>query len=152
MRTYSLSIGFLLIASFLSPLAMATEIPTSTVLPEEFKVYYKENVGISRKAFKGSTEKTIPTKNEFKENPGCYLSCVSKDQKEGQYVFWDNQYIVGQVRVKGNYANGMCLPSGFENKDIRQAKELKAKCEETFPEKCTQGSCGVNGYTANWFY
>jgi len=135
-----------------STLQASPEIPGQTIFPEEFKVYYKSDVGVSRKVFHQSQEKTIPTKNIYKENPGCYLSCVTDNKNEGQYVFWDQKYIVGQLRVKGHYANGICMPHQYENKDIRNAKEFTTQCENVFPEKCSNSSCKVNGHTANWFF
>lgn len=126
--------------------------PNKGMLPEEFKVYYSDSVGISKTAFKGSSEKVIPTVNEFTEVPGCYISCFTKDPKKGIYSIGDNHYLIGQIRVSGHYYGGNCLPKGFENKDVRTATEFKEMCEKNFPEKCEKASCGVVAdYTAQWF-
>jgi hypothetical protein len=126
--------------------------PNKGMLPEEFKVYYNAKLGISQKAFKGSTEKVIPTKNEFTEVPGCYISCYTKDPKKGVYQVGENTYVIGQIRVSGHYYGGNCLPKGFENKDVRTAKEFKEMCEKNFPEKCEKESCTANSnHTAQWF-
>ena len=126
--------------------------PNKGMLPEEFKVYYNENVGISKTSFKGASEKVIPTKNDFTEVPGCYISCYTKDAKKGLYNIGDNTYLIGQIRVSGHYYGGTCLPKGFENKDVRNAKEFKEMCEKDFPEKCEKESCGVGAsHTAQWF-
>lgn len=126
--------------------------PNKGMLPEEFKVYYNEKVGLSTKAFKGGAEKVIPTKNDFTEVPGCYITCYTKDAKKGLYNVGDNHYIIGQIRVSGHYYGGNCLPKGFENKDVRTAKEFKEMCEKDFPEHCEKESCTVgNNHTAQWF-
>lgn len=132
----------------------ATAAPTSPmqeILPEQFKVYYNQNLGIARKAFNTSAEKIIPTNNEFTEAAGCYLSCYSKNAKDAIYPVDTHVYLMGQIRVQGHYHNGLCLPKGFENQDIRAAKEFKAKCEEAFPERCEKESCWASGNTGNWF-
>ncbi|MGE3318614.1 MAG: hypothetical protein AB7I18_04900 [Candidatus Berkiella sp.] len=126
--------------------------PNKGMLPEEFKVYYSEKAGISKTAFKGGSEKIIPTKNDFTEVPGCYISCYTNDPKKGLYHVGDNTYLIGQIRVSGHYYGGNCLPKGFENKDVRTAKEFKEMCEKDFPEKCDKLSCSVgSNNTAQWF-
>ncbi len=126
--------------------------PNKGMLPEEFKVYYSDSAGISKTSFKGSSEKVIPTVNEFTEVPGCYISCYTTDAKKGLYNIGDNNYLIGQIRVSGHYYGGNCLPKGFENKDVRTAKEFKEMCEKNFPEKCEKESCGVGAnHTAQWF-
>ncbi len=126
--------------------------PNKGMLPEEFKVYYSEKTGISQKSFKGASEKVIPTKNDFTEVPGCYITCYTKDAKKGIYSVGDNTYLIGQIRVAGHYYGGNCLPKGFENKDVRTAKEFKEMCEKDFPEKCEKESCTAgSNYTAQWF-
>src|SRR5437667_315666 len=60
----------------------AAEVPNKTVLPDDFKVYQSQKVGLSTKSFKGATEKTVPTNNEYKDSPGCYVSCHSKHSKD----------------------------------------------------------------------
>lgn len=126
-------------------------IPNKDLLPEEFKVYYKKNVGLSKTNFKGSSEKLIPTSNLFEGSPGCYIACYSKNKLEAAYHLLDKVYLMGQIRVQGNYMDGLCIPKGYEDKDMRTAKEFKDKCELEFPAKCKQGSCWASGKTADWF-
>lgn len=128
------------------------ELPTNqTILPDQIKVYYNPNIGVSQKAYKGGTEKIIPTLNDFKETPGCYLSCFSRSSKDAIYPVDTNVYLMGQIRVQGHYTNGLCLPKGFESQDIRAAKEFKQKCEDAFPERCEKESCWASGRTGGWF-
>ena len=123
-----------------------------TLLPEDFKVYYHPQLGVSHRPFKESMVKSIINKNEFTEVPGCYIACLTHDAKQGLYSVSTNQYLVGQVRVKGAYSDGLCVPEGFENKDLRADKAWKEKCQASFPEKCINESCRAGGYTAHWFY
>lgn len=126
--------------------------PVKGMLPDEFKVYHSEKVGLSTKPFKGGQEKIIPTNNEYREQPGCYLACYSKNPKEAAYHVIDDTYMMGQIRVKGRYTNGMCVPTGYESKDARHSKDLMEQCEKAFPDKCTGASCWIETRTGNWFY
>jgi hypothetical protein len=124
--------------------------PVKGMLPDQFKVYYNDKMGFSTKSFKGSQEKIIPTNNEYREQPGCYLACVSKSSKDAAFHVLDNVYMMGQMRVKGRYMNGMCIPAGYESKDARNSKELKDQCQKAFPEKCDKGSCFIETRTGSW--
>lgn len=143
--------GALLVAAVFPFLSTANEQSTKKLLPEEFQVYYNKNMGISTTAFKGGQAKTIPTSNTYEGAPGCYIACHGKNQHDGVYPVSDNTYMMGQIRVQGHYANGYCIPKGYESKDIRQAKEFKEKCALEFPEQCKDSSCSISGQTAGWF-
>src|SRR5437868_5802912 len=110
--------------------------PTKAVLPDDLKMYYSNKAGLSKTNFKGATEKTIPTNNEYTDNPGCYVSCQSKNSKEGIYHVSDNVYMMGQIRVAGHFMNGLCVPKGYESKDLRRSKEFREQCEKSFPTSC----------------
>ena len=123
------------------------------LLPEDFKVHYHTKFGISREPMEQSTEKTIPTKNEYAQAPGCYIACFSEHKpKEGVYVVGANQHMIGQIRVKGMYSGKQCIPEGFANQDLRIAEELKEKCQAHFPTHCEKGNCRAGGYTGHWFF
>lgn len=132
------------------PLANAAE-PDKTILPDQFKVYYNQKVGLSTKSFDGAQEKVVPTNNEYKDAPGCYVACYSKNEKDSAYYIMDNVYMMGQVRVPGTYTSGYCLPKGFENKELSSAQEFKEKCATAFPTQCQNNSCWADGHTANFF-
>lgn len=130
--------------------------PDDMRLPDFIKVYYSKASGLSTKATKGAKADILPTNNEFKDSPGCYIACYSKDNdiapKKGAYPVEGKTYIMGQVRVKGHYRDGMCIPSGYESKSITTSKEMKEACEKSFPAMCEKGSCWANGRTSQWFY
>lgn len=142
----------ILFSAILFPSVASAVSPNKTVLPDEVKVYYSEKVGLSRKAFNGGTEKVVPTNNDYKDSPGCYLFCVSKNAKHSAYPISDKVYTMGQVRVAGHYMNGLCIPKGYGDKDVRKAKEFKELCEKSFPEKCEKESCWADANTSQWFY
>jgi hypothetical protein len=123
------------------------------LLPEDFKVHYHAKFGIQKEASENTTEKTIPTKNEYTQAPGCYVACFSHHKtKDGVYTVGSNQHMVGQVRVKGHYQGKLCSPEGFENQDLRVAQEFKEKCETHFPQKCEKDGCRAGGNTSHWFF
>ena len=89
------------------------------MLPDDLKVYYSEREGLSRTSFKGAKADVLPTNNEYKDAPGCYIACYSADPKIGKklgaYPIDMSSYVMVQVRVKGTYREALCTPSGFEN-------------------------------------
>jgi hypothetical protein len=149
MKKYSIT-GIVL-SSLLVSFATIAETPNQTILPDDMKVYYNSKQGLTLKSVSGSAEKNIPTSNEFKDMPGCYLACISKTAKHGIFPIGENAYLTGQIRVKGRYMDGYCVPTGYENKDARTSKEFKDKCQEAFPERCGDGSCFVGNNTSAWF-
>lgn len=143
--------GILLTAALLPACVLAVS-PNKTVLPDDFKVYYSKKLGVANKPFKGGKEFTIPTNNEYKDAPGCYVTCLSNQAKEDAIpVPGTKTYLIGQVRVEGRYRDGLCIPKGYESKDARKSTEIKEKCEQSFPTKCEEKSCAINTNTSMWF-
>ncbi|MGD9591895.1 MAG: hypothetical protein AB7V32_05200 [Candidatus Berkiella sp.] len=134
----------------LLPVAANAVTPSKTLLPDVFEVYVSEDAGVSTKAFNGAKKVVLPTNNEVKEDPGCYVACYSKNAKNAAFKMYENTYIVGQIRVKGNYHDAMCQPTGFDGKDLSTAKEMKTLCEKAFPTMCEKESCWADGKTSTW--
>ncbi len=134
----------------------ATMRPDDMRLPDDIKVYYSQKVGLTHKATKGAKADVLPTNNDYKDSPGCYIACHSNHNsvapKLGAYPVEGKTYAMGQVRVKGRYHNGICVPTGYESKSIQSSKEMKEACEKSFPLMCEKGTCSANGRTAHWFY
>ncbi len=139
-----------MLAAALLPMMAFAQTPNKTLLPDNFKIYVNEKVGLSRTNFAGAKEHILPINNDYKEAPGCYIACYSNDQKLGTYKISDHTYVMGQVRVKGGYHNAMCMPTGFDGKDLRHSKEMKTVCENAFPLMCEKGKCWVDGKTSTW--
>lgn len=136
---------------FLNAAHAADKLRDSTLLPQEFKVYYTEKIVIANHPFEGSIEKILPTRNEFEGTPGCYIACYSHEEKQSVYPVGNNIFVMGQIRVPGHYMNKICQPTGFENKDISAEQEFKFKCEKVFPHQCGKSSCWAGGDTGGWF-
>lgn len=147
---------WILAATILPLCAQATTMrPDDMRLPDDIKVYYSAKTGLTHKAAPGAKADVLPTNNDYTASPGCYIACYSNHKvaaKLGAYPVDNNTYIMGQVRVKGHYRDGICIPSGFEGKSIHNAKDLKESCEKSFPAMCEKESCTVNGKTSHWFY
>lgn len=153
MKKFSINFATKWICLALSIISTPTfaDTPNKALLPEELNVYYDANTGISRKAFKGGAEKLVPTSNDFKEAPGCYVACYSKNAEDSAFSVGDKVYLMGQIRVQGHYVNNLCIPKGYESKDVRTSSEFKDKCAEVFPERCTNKTCWAGSETAYWF-
>lgn len=121
------------------------------LLPNEFKVYYKENTSISDIPFEGATEKTLPTHNTYSGTPGCYVTCYSRKEKQSIYPLNNHTYVMGQLRLPGQYNGAQCQPTGFENRDLSGLGRFKDMCEKEFPTQCAHSSCWASGETGQWF-
>lgn len=121
------------------------------LLPPEYKVYFKEGVGVVNHQFDGAAEKVLPTKNEFKGKPGCYIACYSRKPIQSVYPVSKDIFVMGQIRVEGSYKERICQPKGFEGKDISKEVSFKDKCAAQLPQACSQSNCWAGGDTGGWF-
>lgn len=121
------------------------------LLPNNFKVYYKENVGVINHPQTGFNERVLPTINAHQGEPGCYIACYSHHQDQSVYPVAKDIFVMGQIRVPGHYEGRICLPQGFEKQDISAAVEFKAKCEAYLPSACRERQCWAGGDTGGWF-
>ncbi len=147
--TRIISLLSILFMGTLGSLAFAN--PDETLLPPQYKVYFKDGSGVANQPFTGATEKTLPTKNEFKGKPGCYIACYSRSPIESVYTVSKGIFVMGQIRVEGSYAQRVCQPKGFENKDISKETAFKDKCAANLPHACGQSKCWAGGDTGGWF-
>lgn len=118
-------------------------------LPPCFKVYVDEK-GIPFQHFEtGYEERLIPVVNLFTRTPGCYVACYSHNPDKAVYSVANNIYLIGHIRVRGNYEGKMCVPENYENSDIRGEKAFKELCSRSF--SCIGNSCWAGGATGVWF-
>lgn len=136
---------------FVSTSVAFADVQDEMLLPEDFKVYTKEHEGVVNHNFDGAKEVTLPTVNAFKDKPGCYVACYSKDATHGVYPVDENIYVIGQMRVAGHYLNRICKPQNFKDKDISAEETFKKQCTEHFPKQCAEHSCWAGGDTGGWF-
>jgi hypothetical protein len=121
---------------------------TQTLLPDDFPVYTKDIIVTNHPA-QGFEKKVLPTNNDYKNNPGCYIACYSRDKSSGIYTLGDNIYVNGQVRVAGMYKGRMCVPTGYETKNISTEASFKVQCARI--STCSNNQCWASGDTGGWF-
>lgn len=121
---------------------------TQTMLPDDFSIYTKDTIVINHPE-SGFEKKVLPTNNDYKNNPGCYIACYSRDKSNGIYSVGDNIYVHGQVRVAGTYKGRMCVPTGYETKDISTEDSFKVQCAKI--STCSNNQCWAGGDTGGWF-
>lgn len=118
-------------------------------LPPCFKVYSNEHGFAVPHPSPDFVEKHIPTVNLFDHTPGCYVACYSKNPDKAVYSVTPTIYLIGQIRVRGNYVGRQCVPEYYENADIRAEKFFKELCSKSF--SCPGNSCWAGGDTGIWF-
>lgn len=123
--------------------------PNQALLPETFTVYTDGTSVINHPA-DGFAEKSLPTINLYKGNPGCYIACYSHQKENGIYSVGDNIYVLGQVRVAGKYNERVCEPTNYAGKDISADATFKTICTEKIPS-CVGNHCWAGGDTGGWF-
>ena len=121
---------------------------TSQILPERFRVYVSGNTVINHPQ-PGFKERVLPTVNDFRGAPGCYVACYSHDAHQSIYGVGGNIYVMGQVRVPGHYEGRVCLPDRYGHADISAAPGIKELCKASIPA-CGNG-CWGGGDTGGWF-
>jgi hypothetical protein len=122
--------------------------PNTMLLPSHYPVYFIENQRVINHPYKGATKSLFPTDNSYSNAPGCYIACYSHNH--GVYAVGPTIYVMGQIRVKGDYVNRICQPDGFLNQDISKANTFKQLCAEKI-STCADNSCWAGGDTGGWF-
>ncbi|CEK10424.1 hypothetical protein [Legionella hackeliae] len=131
-----------------------TEVPVTSVnpneqlLPSPFPVYIMNNYGVVNHPYPGTTPASLPTDNSYTSAPGCYIACYS--HTKGVYPVSPTIYVLGQVRVKGQYQGRICQPDGFANQDISAMSQFKQLCSEKI-SSCKNIECWAGGDTGGWF-
>lgn len=118
------------------------------ILPEDFRVYVRGSTVINHPQ-PGFDERVLPTVNDFRGEPGCYVACYSHDARRGVYGVGGSIYVMGQVRVPGHYEGRVCLPDRYGRSDISAAQGIKELCKASIPA-CGDG-CWGGGDTGGWF-
>jgi hypothetical protein len=128
---------------------MQSSNPQYNFLPEDFKVYVGLNGDVINYPASGYEERILPTVNNYKGSDGGYIACYSHNQEGGIYSVGENIYVIGQIRLQGQYINRIFYPHGYENQDIGAIQEFKDLCNQTFPA-CKEGGW-AGGDTGGWF-
>ncbi|NCR60232.1 MAG: C1 family peptidase [Microcystis aeruginosa LL13-06] len=97
----------------------------------------------------GYEERTLPTVNKYTESDGGYIACYSRNKEGSVYSFDNGIYVMGQIRLQGQYIGEIFHPKGYENQDISAVQELKDLCNQTFP--ACKGGGWAGGDSGGWF-
>lgn len=151
--------GIIILTFPLTLLALSlTEPPTdnnivsfanSHLLPDQFLIYTNGKGAINHPV-PGFMKKFLPTNNDYKATPGCYIGCYSKDATHAIYAIANGIYIYGQIRVPGKYVERVCTPTGYAHKDISAIQSFKDMCAAKI-STCQKKECWAGGDTGTWF-
>ncbi|WED44557.1 hypothetical protein [Legionella cardiaca] len=122
--------------------------PNKMLLPSPFPVYILENNGVINHPYPGAIPAALPTDNSYTDAPGCYIACYS--HFKGVYPVAPSIYVMGQIRVKGQYLDRICQPEGYVNRDISAADSFKQLCSQKIAS-CKEIECWAGGDTGGWF-
>ena len=124
--------------------------PNRLLLPNDFKVYFREDFGVVNVPYPSLEERMLLTVNDFMGTPGCYVAAYSHQAENSAYSVSENIYVMGQVRVPGRYQGRICQPQGYEDIDISVQPEFGELFAEKLPLACQTG-CWAGGDTGGWF-
>lgn len=117
------------------------------MLPNPFPVYTDGKIILNHPS-PGLKQTLLPTINDDRSIPGCYIACYSHESKGAVYSVGNNIFVHGQVRVPGKYINRICVPTGYDGKEISGADVFKKLCNAKIP---TCKDCWAGGDTGGWF-
>ncbi len=119
------------------------------LLPEDFRVYVRGNTVINH-PFPGFEERILPTFNDYQNADGGYVAIYTRNAEKGIYGVGGGIYVIGQVRIPGEYVGRIFIPVGYQpGDDITQDPEILAICEKYIPEM--KGDMWVGGDTGGWY-
>lgn len=116
-------------------------------LPDKF-IVYTNGYGATQNP-NGGTKVMLPTDNKSGAIPGCYIACYSTDGDAGVYKISNDIYVIGQIRVPGNYTQRTCIPSGMAHQDISTNLGFKQLCAKVYAA-CDGNRCWAGGDTGGW--
>jgi len=121
----------------------------SCFLPEDFKVYTNGNVVVNW-PYPGFDERTLRTVNHYEGQDGGYVAIYTRNQEKGIYSVGGGIYVIGQIRVQGEYVGRIFVPTGYQiGDDITRDREILKTCEEHFPGMGED--MWIGGDTGGWF-
>lgn len=145
--------GLVTLTSHISAVIAAEE--NSLLLPSPFSVYTNGDIVINYPAI-GFDKKLLPTNNDYSGSPGCYVACYTHDKQAGIYSVGEGIYVVGQVRVAGEYQERTCIATNYAGTDISKDEHFKTICNEKITacaqlDQTLSSKCWAGGDTGGWF-
>lgn len=116
-------------------------------LSSPFPVYTDGHTAINHPA-PGFTKKDLPTNNDYMGQSGCYIACYSHKSKHAVYPVDSDTYVMGQIRVAGEYQGYNCVPKHFKGKDIGSEIRFKRLCKKKI--RACGKHCWAGGDTGGW--
>lgn len=118
------------------------------MLPGDFGVDVRGNTVIQHE-IQRVDERVLPTFNHYKGADGGYVAIYTHNAERGVYGVGGDIYVIGQVRIQGEYVGRIFIPVGYKPGDnITQDPAILAICEEYFPDM--KGEMWVGGDTGGW--
>jgi hypothetical protein len=127
----------------------AADPDTDRLLAERFTVHVLGNTAVNWPA-PGSRPAILPTRNLYRGPRGGYVACYSHRAAGSAYGIGGNIYVMGQVRLRGDYAGRIFQPEGFRGADISAAPHFNQVCGQALAA-CSAGDCWAGGDTGGWF-
>ena len=127
-----------------APMSPGAERIAARLLPEDFTVYVRGTIVVNHPV-PGFEPRRLPTANVYQGEPGCYMACYSHVAQGAVYSVGGDIYVMGQVRVPGQYEGRICRPTGASS----SASQIAALCGRwisTCGDRCWGG-----GDTGGWF-
>lgn len=118
-------------------------------LPNSFRIYVNEQGEVLLETNEGYVPKDLPVHNLSMDTPGCYLSCHSTNPDKGLYKSSDSIYVIGLIRVEGQYDGPFCRPSHYEKVNIKDEGVFKELCSKAY--QCVGNSCWAGPTTGDLF-
>jgi hypothetical protein len=129
--------------------AHAVEPNIDHLLPEHFTVYVLGDTVVNWPA-PGSRRTTLATCNLYRGPRGGYVACYSHRAVGSAYGVGGSIYVMGQVRLRGDYDGRIFQPDGYRGADISAAPHFKQVCAQALGA-CRAGNCWAGGDTGGWF-
>ncbi len=118
-------------------------------LPPDYQVYVFDG-GVVNHPTVGTHAVTLPTVNLYQGPEGGYAACYSHQERGSAYSVGSDIYVMGQVRLRGDYDGRIFQPEGYRGRDISAAPKFKQICGEALPA-CHADGCWAGGDTGGWF-
>jgi len=128
---------------------VSTETPVDHLLPEDFTVYVLGGKVVNWPA-PGAHPVKLSTRNNYRGPGGGYIACYSYKAAGSAYGVGGTIYVMGQVRLPGEYDGRIFQPTGYRGRDISAAAEFTKICAEEIAA-CSGGVCWAGGDTGGWF-
>lgn len=114
--------------------------PNTYLLASETKVFSAGRYALTNYGVADAAPLMLPSNSTYTASPGCYVACYTYSGV-GVHPVSRGIWIAGQVRVPGDYEQGICRP--------HESSHDKQLCAEF--EACTLSPCWVGGDTGGWF-